>query len=125
MVNEISEASDYDCGQNLAQVPIARATAPEFFQEIACHCFVAFPGNQMLQHPRCRARRFYQSHLRSPLSFGSFRQSPLKMRLVSFTWRSPAFVPRKYLFALPPRSGAGSPSVKETSPLNSTRSNAA
>src|SRR5882762_3743791 len=98
--NDFAKASDYHCGKNLAPVPEGGAAATEFFQKIAREGFIAFAECQVFQHPDCKNRRLC-IHARPP------------------------FVIRKKRFALPPRSGVGSPRLEEMSPLASKRSNAA
>src|SRR5882762_8284997 len=112
--NDFAKASDYHCGKNLAPVPEGGAAATEFFQKITREGFIAFAECQVFQHPDCKNRRLC-IHARPPFSSGKFCQSFDRTRRVSCTWLSPAFVIRKKRFALPPRSGVGSPRLEEMS----------
>jgi hypothetical protein len=65
--------------------------------------------------------RLMRGHL---AAWGDCATSP-EARRVSWIWRNPDFVTRKYRFALPPGSGVESPSLDVTRPLAASRSRAA
>src|ERR1035441_5829301 len=117
--------SQHNRTEDLAPIPTIGAAATEFLQQISGKRVIARAWNQVFQHPCRNGWRLTASHMRSPFISGNSPHSSDSTRRVACTWRKPAFVNWKYLFALPPRAGVGSPRLEETRPLPSSRSSAA
>jgi len=97
----------------------------KLLQQVAGKRFVREPKGYVLNHPCPKCHELRCLHAASPPVAGSDFHSLVSICRVSRRDLRPCAVTRKYRFALPPRSGDGSPSVETISPFSSSRSSTA
>src|SRR5580698_10307834 len=112
--------------QHLPPIPAIPPAAAPRFQQIPFKCLRMGPRRESAKHPGSEVRRVAR-RAHEGTSVSSFRPAE---SLENMTWAErralrPTPVTSKYVRALPPRSGVGSPRLERTRPFASRRSSAA